>query len=288
MTISATNDLTNLLTLERIEANLFRGNCQDIGGKSVFGGQVLGQAINAAGQTVVDRGLHSLHGYFLLPGDMKAPVIYSVDRIRDGKSFSTRQITAIQHGKSIFIMTASFQIGEAGVEHQATMPDVPPPDNLPSTLDLRKRLADMDPDQLMGRPVRPLPIEIRPIQPANPYLVAVHPPIQRVWLRAVAPLPEDTCLHQAVLAYASDFGLLRTASLPHGISLRQKNIHAASVDHAMWFHRPFRADQWLLCDMESPSASGARGLAQGRFFNQEGVLIATVAQEGLIRIAPEK
>lgn len=254
----------------------------------MFGGQVLGQALMAACRTVTGRQAHSLHAYFLLPGDMKTPIVYSVERIRDGRSFATRRIVAIQHGRPIFIMTASFQTAEHGVEHQTAMPDVPPPDDLPSLLDLKRGMAETDPERFQGKVLRELPVEIRPVRPANPYLEMVQPAVQQVWVRVTATLPDDPDLHQAALAYASDFSLLRTASLPHGISLRQGTVHAASIDHAMWFHRPFRADQWLLFAMESPSAAGARGLSHGNFFTREGALVASAAQEGLMRITPEQ
>ncbi|WP_298432284.1 acyl-CoA thioesterase II [Geobacter sp.] len=279
-------ELLNLLDLERIEENLFRGGSLDLGGISVFGGQVLGQALVAAGRTVAGRRAHSLHAYFLRPGDMTAPIVYDVDRIRDGRSFSTRRIVAIQHGEPIFTMAASFQIDEGGLEHQTPMPDVPGPEGLPSLVDLRRKMAELDPERFgFGQKgLRELPIEIRPVEPANPYKLGRQPPAQKIWFRAVGRIPDDPGLHQAVLAYASDFGLLRTASLTHEISFRQKNVHAASIDHAMWFHRDFRADQWLLYVTESPSASGSRGFALGNIFSRDGTLVASVAQEGLMRV----
>lgn len=284
--IEILQDLLNLLDLEKIEENLFRGGSLDLGGRSVFGGQVLGQALVGASRTVAGRRAHSLHAYFLRPGDMTAPIVYDVDRIRDGRSFSTRRIVAIQHGEPIFTMAASFQIDEGGLEHQAPMPDVPGPEGLPSLVDLRRKMAELDPERFgFGQKgVRELPIEIRPVEPANPYKLGRQPPVQKIWFRAVDRIPDDPSLHQAVLAYASDFGLLRTASLPHEISFRQKNVHAASIDHAMWFHRDFRADQWLLYVTESPSASGSRGFALGNIFSSDGTLVASVAQEGLMRV----
>lgn len=278
--------LLRQMDLERIEENLFRGESADIGGKNVFGGQVLGQALVAASRTVTGRRAHSLHAYFLRPGDMQAPIVYEVDRIRDGNSFATRRIVAIQHGQPIFNMAASFQMEEGGFEHQSRMPDVPPPDGLPSIVDLRRMMAELDPERFGQRPIRELPIEIRPIQPANPYSAEKQPPVQKIWFRTVGALPDDLALHQCVLAYASDFALLRTASLPHEISFRQKNVHGASIDHAMWFHRSFRVDQWLLYVLESPSASNARGFALGSIFSGDGTLVASVAQEGLMRVLP--
>lgn len=279
-------DLLNLLNLEKIEENLYRGGSQDLGGKSVFGGQVLGQSLVAASRTVTGRRAHSLHGYFLRPGDMEAPIVYKVERIRDGRSFTTRRIVAIQHGEPIFIMEASFQVPEEGFSHQVGMPDVPKPDGLPSITDLRRKMAEEHPEKYRNRPIRELPIEMRPVQPVNPYLNEKQPPFQNVWFRTVDQLPDDVTLHQCVLAYASDFGLLRTASLPHDISFRQKNVNVASIDHAMWFHGDIRADQWLLYAMESPSASGARGFSTGKIFTQDGRLVASVAQEGLMRVRP--
>lgn len=279
-------NLLNLLNLEKIEENLYRGGSQDLGGKSVFGGQVLGQSLVAASRTVTGRRAHSLHGYFLRPGDMEAPIVYKVERIRDGRSFTTRRIVAIQHGEPIFTMEASFQVPEEGFSHQVGMPDVPKPDGLPSITDLRRKMAEEHPEKYRNRPIRELPIEMRPVQPANPYLNEKQPPFQKVWFRTVGLLPDDVILHQCVLAYASDFGLLRTASLPHDISFRQKNVNVASIDHAMWFHGDFRADQWLLYAMESPSASGSRGFSTGKIFTQDGRLVASVAQEGLMRVRP--
>ena len=276
--------LLDLLDLEKLEEDLFRGESTDVGGKSVFGGQVLGQALIAACRTVADRRVHSLHAYFLRPGDMRFPIVYRVERIRDGRSFTTRRIVAVQHGEPIFTMMASFQIEEQGFEHQAEMPAVPMPETLPSLVELRLKMAQSDPEKYSNRP--DIPIEFRPVQPTNPYLKEGHPPLQKVWFRTVAPLPDDPVLQRCVLAYASDFRLLGTASLPHDFTYRDKNVDMASIDHSMWFHGDFRADQWLLYDMESPSASNARGLAQGKIFTREGRLIATVAQEGLMRVRP--
>lgn len=286
--IDSLRDMLKVLDLEKIEENHFRGESRDIGGKSVFGGQVLGQALAAACRTVDGRIAHSLHAYFLRPGDMNAPILYEVDRIRDGRTFNTRRIVAIQHGRPIFNMAVSFQIEESGFEHQCEMPDVPGPDGLPSITELRQKASELDPERFNNRPTRQMPIDIRPIQPANPFLVDSEQPFQSVWFRTVDTVSADRALHQSILAYASDFVLLGTATLPYRKSLRENNVHMASLDHAMWFHRDFRIDQWLLYVMKSPSASNARGLAIGDVFTQDGSLIATIAQEGLMRLNEER
>jgi len=277
-------ELLQLLDLEKIEDNLFRGRSQDLGGRSVFGGQVLSQALVAADRTVEGRRVHSVHCYFLRPGDMEAPIVYEVDRIRDGRSFATRRVVAIQHGKAIFNMSASFQVEEEGLEHQIPMPEVPGFEGLPTITEIRKKMAEKNPKKFARRAIHPLPVEIRPVEPANPYELEMPSPFQKIWFRTPDRLPDDPSLHRYILAYASDFGLLRTASLPHGISFRQRNVYAASIDHAMWFHRDFRADEWLLYDMESPSTSNSRGFARGSIFNLDGALVASVAQEGLMRV----
>lgn len=286
MTHSSVEDMLKQLDLEQIEENIFRGESRDIGGKSVFGGQVLGQALAAACRTVEGRSAHSLHAYFLRPGDMTAPIVYSVDRIRDGHSFATRRIVAIQHGRPIFNMAASFQKEESGFEHQNRMPKVPGPDDLPSLVELRRKAVELDPDRFKHRSAWQVPLDIRPVQPANPYLADTSPPVQTLWMRTLEAVPADNDLHQAILAYASDFALFRTAVLPYKKTLREMNAHMASLDHSMWFHRPCRVDQWLLFVMESPSASNARGLATGSIFTRDGVLATTICQEGLMRINP--
>lgn len=277
--------LLDVLKLERIEHNLFRGDSRDIGSPNVFGGQVLGQALNAAIRTVdQERFPHSLHGYFILPGDMTAPILYDVDRIRDGRSFATRRVVAIQHGKAIFNLSASFQKIESGIDHQSDMPDVPGPEALPSMADLRKSLLKVAPEKF-HRFLKPeWPIEIRMVDPVNPFQPEKKKPIKYVWMRAVDPLPDDFGIHCCSLAYASDFNLLSTAMLPHGLTYNTGKVMAASLDHAMWFHRSFRMNEWLLYAMNSPTASNARGLALGSIFKQDGTLVATVAQEGLIRL----
>jgi acyl-CoA thioesterase-2 len=281
--------LKDLLKLERIEHNIFRGDSRDIGSPNVFGGQVLGQALNAATRTV-DQGRipHSLHAYFILPGDMTTPILYEVDRIRDGRSFTTRRVVAIQHGKPIFNLSTSFQKVEDGMDHQSEMPDVPPPDDLPSMSDLRKSLLKVAPEKY-HRFLKPeWPIEIRLLDPVNPFQPEKKEPIKFVWMRAIDRLPDDPGIHCCALAYASDFNLLSTAMLPHGITYNSGKVRAASLDHAMWFHRSFRADEWLLYAINSPTASNARGLAMGNIFTQDGTLVATVAQEGLIRLIHPK
>lgn len=282
--INSFHDMLRVLDLEKIEENHFRGESRNIGGKSVFGGQVLGQALVAASRTVSGRIAHSLHAYFLLPGDMEAPILYEVDRIRDGRSFNTRRIVAIQHGRPIFNMAVSFQIEEGGFEHQSEMPHVPGPDGLASIEDLRQQAVEKDPEIFRGRPIWRMPIDIRPIKPANPWLATSEAPSQSIWFRTVDTVPADRALHQSILAYASDFAILRTAALPYGKFLREEKAHMASLDHAMWFHRDFRVDQWLLFVMNSPSASNSRGFAMGSVFTQEGALVATITQEGLMRV----
>jgi acyl-CoA thioesterase-2 len=278
------SELIALLRLERLEQNLFRGQSQDLGWGAVFGGQVLGQALSAAEQTVPEgRTIHSLHGYFLRVGDARQPIIYDVDCIRDGKSFTTRRVNAIQKGHAIFSLAASFQRPEPGFDHQEPMPAAPAPETLVSELELARRFADVIPPEMRDRALAEKPIEVRPVDPMNPLAPVVREPRRSVWYRAIGPLPDEPSLHQYLLAYASDFNLLGTAMLPHGISWLDRRMQVASLDHAMWFHRPFRMDEWLLYSIDSPSASGARGLARGRFFTRDGVLVASTAQEGLIR-----
>jgi acyl-CoA thioesterase II len=278
-------DLLSLLDLEELEHNIFRGFSRSIGSARVFGGQVLAQALVAAGRTVPEvRFAHSLHGYFILPGDVTAPIVYFVDRLRDGKSFATRRVTAIQHGKAIFNMAASFQVEEDGVEHQAAMPDVPPPEELTPELDLIRSMADRIPERLREIYTQDRPIEVRPVEPVDPFEPRPRPPRKHVWLRAVGRMEDGLLPHQSVLAYASDYGLLGAALLPHALSFQMPQLQAATLDHALWFHRAFRVDEWLLYTMESPIAAGARGFTRGSFYTRAGVLVASVAQEGLIRM----
>ena len=280
------DDLRALLDLEYIEHNIFRGNSVDIGSGSVFGGQALAQSLVAAYRTLddPDRVAHSMHGYFILPGDVDAPIVYEVDRLRNGRSFCTRRIVAIQHGRAIFNMAVSFQKVEDGPEHQSEMPDVPPPEDVPSEQDLLQQLEERIPDRMRRFYLRERPIEFRPIDPVNPFSPGTEQPIRHLWLRARDPMPEDTLLHQSVLAYASDYGLLGTALRPHALSFLQPQLQAATLDHALWLHRPFRMDEWLLYAMDSPSASGARGFTRGQIFTQDGTLVASVTQEGLMRV----
>lgn len=281
------DDLIELLDLEPLEVNLFRGGSRDLGGKSVFGGQVLGQALVAAGRTVEKEIAHSLHAYFLRPGDMEAPIVYEVDRVRDGRSFVARRVQAIQHGKAIFSMIASFHKREEGLEHQTPMPDVPPPEDVASQDELRRRwldeLGDNVPERLARLFARRLAIEFRPVDPWNPLAPDAREPRQCIWFRAGGPMPDDATLHQCVLAYASDFNLLMTALLPHAVSFLQPNMIVASLDHALWFHRPVDVNDWLLYAMDSPCAGAARGLSRGLIYNRAGELVASVAQESLMR-----
>ncbi|CAM3345642.1 acyl-CoA thioesterase II [Rhodothermus bifroesti] len=277
--------LLHLLELERLEENIFRGPSRDIGSPSVFGGQVLGQALRAAAYTVpAERQVHSLHAYFILPGDPNAPIVYLVERLRDGRSFTTRRVTAIQHGRPIFNLAASFQIDEPGVTHQDPMPEVPPPETLMPEAELRRQLAEQAPEVLRPFLLHERPIEIRPVEPTNLLFPEKRPPRRHLWLRTAGKLPDDPALHCSVLAYASDFGFMGTAMLPHGLSFLQPHVQAASLDHAMWFYQPFRVDEWLLFAMESPVAAHARGLNRGLFFRRDGTLVAAVVQEGLMRI----
>jgi acyl-CoA thioesterase II len=276
-------DLIKVMTLERLEINLFRGQSRDIGSPQVFGGQVLGQALVAATATVEDRQVHSLHAYFLRRGDVNSPIVYEVDRAWDGKHFATRRVVAIQHGQQIFNMSASFQTREAGLDHQIPMPDVPSPEALP---DLDRYLASLPnlPPFMQKMLDQKRPFEFKMVEPPSLERPAKAPPLKHVWIRAVDKLPDDEALHRCLLAYASDFQLLDTALKPHGLSMIKDKLVIASIDHAMWFHRSVRVDDWLLYAMDSPSASGARGFTRGSVFARDGRLVASVSQEGLIRV----
>lgn len=277
--------LLSLLDLERLELNLYRGQNRDIGSGRIFGGQVLAQALVAAGRTVeAGRTAHSLHGYFMLPGDIATPVVYQVERIRDGKSFTTRRVLALQEGREIFTMTCSFHVAEPGIEHDAAMPSVPPPEALPSELDLVRAMADRIPEPLRSIYTQDRPIDFRPVAPVDPFAPEIREPAKQVWFRALGRMPDDPILHQAVMAYASDYGLLGTALLPHGLSFIMRRVQAASLDHAVWFHRPFRVDDWLLYATDAPAAAGARAFTRGALFTRDGALVASTAQEGLIRL----
>jgi acyl-CoA thioesterase II len=277
------DDLLDLLELERLEDDLFRGISPDEDRQRIFGGQVAAQALVAAGRTVdADRPVHSLHAYFLRPGDPTIPVIYEVDRIRDGKSFTTRRVVAVQHGRAIFNLAASFQVVEPGPDHSMEMPEVPGPDVLPT---FRERLEPYLPrlgESMVEWLVRERPIDSRPVEDPHWLDPGPRPPTQDVWIKANGVLPDDPLVHACVVAYASDLTLLDTATLPHAIGYDGR-VMMASLDHAMWFHRPFRADEWLLYHQESPSASGARGVALGYMFRADGKVAVTVIQEGLMR-----
>ncbi len=277
------DDLIQLLRLERLEDKLFRGQSRDIGSKQVFGGQVLGQALSAASYTVEGRDVHSLHSYFLRRGDMQAPIIYEVDHQRDGRSFSNRRVVAIQHGRPIFNLACSFQVPQSGLEHQSTMPTVPMPDALePETLASTQDLAHL-PEKMRRFMFEQRPFEFRWVTPQT-YSQQASEPNRQLWFRADGSLPDDPQLHRAMLAYASDYGLLTTAGLPHGKTMFSENLQLASIDHAMWFHRPFRMDQWLLYCFDSPISVDTRGFARGQVFDIDGALVASTAQEGLMRL----
>ena len=284
--MSAAENLIALLDLEKVEENLFRGQSPKEGWQRVFGGQVIGQALVAAGRTVPDRTVHSLHAYFLRPGDPKTPIIYNVERTRDGKSFSTRRVTAIQHGKPIFDMSASFQITEPGLEHAIEMPDVPAPDELPTEVELNALFIDKMPASMKAYWERERPIELGPVDFKRFASREKKAPRQDVWFRATGKIGDDPLLNQCVLAYASDFTLLDTALIAHGKYIFDMDLQLASLDHALWFHRPFRSDEWLLYSQDSPSSQGARGFCRGNIFNQAGELVASVTQEGLMRPRP--
>jgi acyl-CoA thioesterase II len=283
---SAVQDLLSILDLEPLEVNLFRGRSPQVGWQRVFGGQVIGQALVAACRTVdeiEERPPHSLHGYFLLGGDPAVPIIYEVDRIRDGRSFTTRRVVAIQHGRAIFTLAASFHLHEPGMDHQAEMPKVAGPEDLPSDAEIRDRVLPMMPDPIRRYFERERLVELRPVE-FERYLGKKFPEGRfHIWMRTTGTLPATPSIHQCALAYASDLSLLDAALVPHGRTVFEKSIMAASLDHALWFHRPFKADEWLLYAQDTPSAGGARGLARGLIFTRDGTLVASVAQEGLIR-----
>ena len=279
----AVKDLLAVLDLERLEVNLFRGRSPQVGWQRVFGGQVIGQALVAATRTVEGRLPHSLHAYFLLAGDPKVPIIYEVDRIRDGKSFTTRRVVAIQHGHPIFSMSVSFHVDEQGLDHQATMPPVSRPEELPSESEIKERVLPLMPDPVRSYYERDRPIELRPVEFSRYLGKKSEEGKFNVWIRTTGRLPDDPAIHRCVLAYASDMTLLDTALVPHGRTVFEKSIMGASLDHALWFHRPFRADEWLLYAQDSPNLHGARGFARGLIFAADGTLVASVTQEGLLR-----
>ena len=285
----ALQNLLNLLNLEKLEEGLFRGQSEDLGLRQVFGGQVVGQALYAAKQMVpADRIIHSFHSYFLRPGDSQKAIIYDVETLRDGQSFSARRVSAVQNGHPIFYMTASFQAPESGFEHQKTMPEVPGPDDLPSESDLAHKLAHFIPAQAREKFLSEKPFEIRPVKFHNPLQGHVDEPFRHVWIRANGAMPTDERIHQYLLGYASDFNFLPVALQPHGKGFLEPGMQVATIDHSMWFHRPFSLNQWLLYSVESTSASSARGFVRGEFYNQQGTLVASTVQEGVMRVRTPK
>lgn len=280
----ALENLLNLIHLEKIEEGLFRGQSEDLGLRQVFGGQVVGQALFAAKQTVPeDRVIHSFHSYFLRPGDSQKPIIYDVESLRDGKSFSARRVSAIQNGQPIFYMTASFQSPESGFEHQKPMPQVKGPDNLPNEQQMAQKMAHMLPEKLREKFIAERPLEIRPVQIHNPLRGHVDKPQRQVWIRANGTLPDDLRTHQYLLGYASDLNFLPVALQPHGKGFLEPDMQVATIDHSMWFHRELNFNDWLLYSVESTSASGARGFVRGEFYNLQGELVASTVQEGVMR-----
>jgi acyl-CoA thioesterase-2 len=282
--MSAVDQLLQILDLETLEVDLFRGRSPQVGWQRVFGGQVISQALVAATRTVKDRPVHSLHGYFMRPGDPSVPIVYEVDRIRDGGSFTTRRVRGIQHGAAIFSMEASFHVREeGGLEHQLPMPPTTPPDDLPGEAELKANYLEKAPPNVRHYWERERPIEMRPVDFAHYLSRHRLEPHQQVWVRATGALPDDPAIHAAVLAYASDFTLLDTALFAHGRSVFDKELQLASLDHAMWFHAPFRVDDWLLYAQDSPFTGGARGFCRGTLYTPDGRLVVSTAQEGLIR-----
>ncbi|MCL4116030.1 UNVERIFIED_CONTAM: hypothetical protein GTU68_057961 [Idotea baltica] len=286
--MNTTSELLETLALETIEVNIFRGGSHDIGSPNVFGGQVLSQSLHAAMLSVPeDRIVHSMHAYFILPGDLTKPIVYEVDKSRDGGSFTTRRVVAIQNGQQIFIMAASFQIKQEGHAHQMDMPDVPPPTELQSEQELMETFKEHLPEA-MKKFLRPRPIEFRPVNPYSYIQPTSQEPTRYVWFKALGDVPDDLVTNQRILAYASDYNLLTTAILPHQDKTMPSQLQLASLDHAMWFHHEFKMDEWLLYAIDSPSASNARGFTRGSIYTQSGKLIASVVQEGLMRPKPKR
>lgn len=280
----ALSNLLALLNLEKIEEGIFRGQSEDLGLRQVFGGQVVGQALYAAKETVpVDRLVHSFHSYFLRPGDSQKPIVYDVETLRDGNSFSARRIAAIQNGKPIFYMTASFQAPEPGFEHQKTMPAAPAPENLKSETEIAMAFEKLLPQTLKEKFLCEKPLEIRPVVFHNPMQGHVDEPTRQVWIKANGQMPDDLHVHQYLLGYASDFNFLPVALQPHGVGFLEPGMQVATIDHSMWFHRPFDMNDWLLYSVESTSASSARGFVRGEFYSRDGVLVASTVQEGVMR-----
>lgn len=283
--MSVVKDFLALLELEKLEVNIYRGQNRDLGTGRVYGGQVFAQALMAARRTVDEpREAHSVHGYFLRAGDLNAPIVFFVDRPRDGGSFTSRRVTAIQHGEAIFHLSASFHAEERGLDHQSTMPDVPPPEDMPSEVDLIRAQLDAFSPELHAVLLQDRPLDIRTDSPHIPGRTRPREPQRFLWFRVVERLPDEPIVHQAILAYASDYGFLPTALAPHDIAYRDPRVFVASLDHTVWMHRPFRADEWLLYVMDSPTAANARGFVRGQIFSRDGTLVASTAQEGLLRL----
>lgn len=277
-----------LLELERLEDNLFRGDSHDIGAPQVFGGQILGQALSAAHRTVTARTPHSLHAYFLRPGDFNQPVIYQVERSRDGKSYSNRRVVAIQHGQPILNLAASFHVDEPGLEHQAEMPEVTGPEGLKRSIEIQDAIIDQVPEKMRRLLAHRPPFEFRPVEPPKFIEPAARPPRKHIWMKAWDKLPDDPELHRNLLTYVSDYELIGTATLPHELDFARRPVQMASIDHVLWFHRPFRVDDWLLYAFDSPSSHAGRGFSRGQIFTRSGKLIASVAQEGVMRVWDSK
>ena len=277
------DELLTLLQLEQIERELFRGQSENLGLPQVYGGQVIGQSLSAAQQTVdPERHLHSFHSYFLLPGNPEKPIIYDVETLRDGRSFSTRRVKAIQNGRPIFYLTASYQADEQGFEHQATMPNVVGPEGLASESDLVESVAQYLPPKIVEMFGNKRPIEVRPVTVINPLKPTIAEPKQYLWIKTNGEMPDELSIHQYMLAYASDWGFLTTSLHPHGVTLFSPNMQVATIDHSMWFHRPFKVDEWLLYVIESPSASGSRGIVRGEIYNQQGQLVASADRKSVV------
>ncbi len=278
-------ELLWLLNLEKIEENIFRGQSQDLGYGNVFGGQVIGQSLSAASRTMgPDFHAHSLHGYFMRAGDATKPIVYTVDCIRDGKSFVTRRVVAVQKGVAIFSMAASFHRGEQGYTHQDPMPDIKGPEGIESEVEMARRLSDQIPPAILEKLLCKKPIELRVVNPVNPFSPTPMPPEKYIWFRAIDKIPtENAAAHRYILAYASDFHLVSTSLYPHGKTFWSPDMQVASLDHSIWFHREICMDDWLLYVMKSPSAAEGRGLSIGSIYTRDGTLVASVAQEGLLR-----
>lgn len=276
--------VVELLELERLEDNLFRGRSHDIGSPQVFGGQILGQALSAAHRTVDERAPHSLHAYFLRPGDFNRPVVYQVERTRDGRSYSNRRVVALQHGRPILNLAASFKRAEDGPSHQVDMPDVDGPEGLSELVDINRSMLDRVPEKMRRFLAHEPPFEFRPVEPPKLIDPSERAPRKHLWMRAWSRLPDDPEIHRTLLTYVSDYELLGTATLPHRLPFGKKTVQMASLDHGMWFHRPFRVDDWLLYAFDSPTSGDGRGFNRGQIFTRDGTLVASTVQEGVIRV----